>query len=102
MGLLRRILVTHLVAALLATATLETCVSVHADSLTDKAQQIEQLLARMTLEEKAGQLTQLIVQKFPTGPVGENGGEDVIRHSGIGSVLGAMGYRTPATCNKSP
>jgi len=93
MGLLRRILVTHLVAALLATATLETCVSVHADSLTDKAQQIEQLLARMTLEEKAGQLTQLIVQKFPTGPVGENGGEDVIRHSGIGSVLGAIGVQ---------
>ncbi|NWB45502.1 glycoside hydrolase family 3 C-terminal domain-containing protein [Pseudomonas gingeri] len=93
MGLLRRILVTHLVAALLATATLETCVSVHADSLTDKAQQIEQLLARMTLEEKAGQLTQLIVQKSPSGPVVANGGEDVIRHSGVGSLLGAAGVR---------
>ncbi|KIH81701.1 beta-glucosidase BglX [Pseudomonas batumici] len=67
--------------------------NVHADSLTDKEQQIEQLLARMTLEEKAGQLTQLVVQKSPTGPVVANGGEDVIRHSGVGSLLGASGVQ---------
>ncbi|NWB87753.1 glycoside hydrolase family 3 N-terminal domain-containing protein [Pseudomonas gingeri] len=64
-----------------------------AESLSDKQQFIEQLLTQMTLEEKAGQLTQLGVQKHPTGPVVEDGGEEAIRSPGVGSLLGAYGVR---------
>ncbi len=88
-----RVLTLHFMVALLMTAAVEPCVNAHADSPTDKAQQIEQLLARMTLEEKAGQLTQLSVQRHPTGPVVENGGEDVIRNPGVGSLIGAYGVQ---------
>src|SRR5690606_6766397 len=40
---------------------------------------IEALLSQMTLEEKAGQLTQWTAQVTPTGPLIRQGGEDDIR-----------------------
>lgn len=52
---------------------------------------IESLLSRMTLEEKAGQLSQSTVQLVPTGPVVEVGGEASIRQGHVGSLLGAYG-----------
>ena len=45
----------------------------------------------MTLEEKAGQLTQWGVQSTPTGPRVRQGGEDEIRAGRVGSLLGAYG-----------
>jgi beta-glucosidase len=52
---------------------------------------VEALLAQMTLEEKAGQLTQLGAQQTPTGPRVASGSEDDIRMGRIGSLLGAHG-----------
>jgi beta-glucosidase len=60
----------------------------HAAAPVDR---IEALLAEMTLEEKAGQLTQWGVQQTPTGPRIRQGGEDDIRAGRVGSVLGAYG-----------
>jgi beta-glucosidase len=45
----------------------------------------------MTLEEKAGQLTQWTAQLTPTGPVMHQGGEDDVRQGRVGSLLGAYG-----------
>jgi beta-glucosidase len=45
----------------------------------------------MTLEEKAGQLTQWSAQPTPTGPRVRQGGEDDIRLGRVGSFLGAYG-----------
>lgn len=52
---------------------------------------IDELLARMTLEEKAGQLTQWGAQQTPTGPKVRQGGEEDIRRGRVGSILGAYG-----------
>ena len=52
---------------------------------------IDALLAQMTLEEKAGQLTQWGAQLTPTGPRVHQGGEDDIRQGRVGSLLGAFG-----------
>ncbi len=52
---------------------------------------IEQLIARMTLEEKAGQLNQWGAQQTPTGPRVSAGGDDDIRRGRVGSILGAFG-----------
>lgn len=78
---------------LFVAAIVVSYVDARADSPSNKKQQVEQLLSRMTLEEKAGQLTQLGVQRRPTGPVVENGGEDAIRHSGVGSLIGVYGVQ---------
>lgn len=55
------------------------------------ASRIDQLIAQMTLEEKAGQLTQWGAQLTPTGPLVRQGGEDDIRQGRVGSILGAFG-----------
>jgi beta-glucosidase len=52
---------------------------------------IDELLAQMTLTEKAGQLTQWGAQLTPTGPIVRQGGEDDIRQGRVGSILGAFG-----------
>lgn len=55
------------------------------------ASRIDGLIAQMTLEEKAGQLTQWGAQLTPTGPIVRQGGEDDIRQGRVGSLLGAFG-----------
>ena len=52
---------------------------------------VASLLARMTLEEKAGQLSQWGGQSTPTGPRVNKGGEDDIRKGLVGSLLGVSG-----------
>src|SRR6188508_2996303 len=52
---------------------------------------IDALIASMTIEEKAGQLTQWSAQPTPTGPRVRQGGEDDIRLGRVGSFLGAYG-----------
>src|SRR4051794_34117112 len=55
------------------------------------ASRIDTLLGQMTLEEKAGQLTQWGASQTPTGPRVRQGGEDDIRRGRVGSILGAYG-----------
>jgi beta-glucosidase len=52
---------------------------------------VDALLAQMTLEEKAGQLTQWSTQQTPTGPRVGQGGEDDVRGGRVGSILGTHG-----------
>ena len=52
---------------------------------------IESLLARMTLEEKLGQLNQPPSQWGQTGPIAPPGSEDQIRRGEIGSFLSVYG-----------
>jgi beta-glucosidase len=52
---------------------------------------IESLLAQMTLEEKAGQLSQLGAQETPTGPRVATGSDDDIREGRVGSLIGVAG-----------
>ena len=52
---------------------------------------VDSLVARMTLEEKLGQLTQLPGQWGDTGPRVPQGGEDEIRRGHVGSFLGVFG-----------
>ena len=52
---------------------------------------VEALLAKMTLEEKAGQLTQWGAQHTPTGPRVNPESEDDIKRGLVGSFLGAYG-----------
>src|SRR5690606_36724727 len=52
---------------------------------------VDSLLARMTLEEKVGQLTQWRGRWGETGPVVPEGGEAAIRAGKVGSFLGVYG-----------
>jgi len=52
---------------------------------------VESLLARMTLEEKVGQLTQWRGQWSDTGPLVPEGGEADVRAGAVGSFLGVYG-----------
>ena len=52
---------------------------------------VEDMLSRMTVEEKLGQLTQYTGQWAVTGPAVTQGGEDVIRAGGVGSFLNVYG-----------
>ncbi|MFW9267566.1 glycoside hydrolase family 3 N-terminal domain-containing protein [Pseudomonas sp. NR3] len=52
---------------------------------------IEQLIRQMTLEEKAGQLTQLGMQSTPTGPVVDTKGRKTIGIAQAGSLIGVHG-----------
>jgi beta-glucosidase len=52
---------------------------------------VDSLVARMTLEEKLGQLTQLPGRWGDTGPRVSEGGEDEIRRGHVGSFLGVFG-----------
>jgi beta-glucosidase len=53
--------------------------------------QIDALLAQMTLDEKAGQLSQLGAQDTPTGPRVATGSDDDIRQGRVGSLIGVYG-----------
>jgi beta-glucosidase len=52
---------------------------------------VDSLVARMTLEEKLGQLTQVPGRWGDTGPRVPEGGEDEIRRGQVGSFLGVYG-----------
>jgi beta-glucosidase len=56
-----------------------------------EAEVVEALLAKMTIEEKLGQLNQLRGRWGETGPQVQEGGEDEIRAGRIGSYLGVHG-----------
>jgi beta-glucosidase len=58
---------------------------------TKSGDHVEWLIGQMTLEEKAGQLTQRGMQQTPTGPRVQSGGEDDIGRGRVGSILGAYG-----------
>jgi beta-glucosidase len=59
-----------------------------------KADLIEALLAQMTLEEKAGQLTQWGAQQTATGAKVKAGSDDDVKRGRVGSFLGAYGVAT--------
>ncbi|HEX5661739.1 MAG TPA: glycoside hydrolase family 3 N-terminal domain-containing protein, partial [Polyangiales bacterium] len=71
-----------------------------AKSEREKAAYLRALLAKMTLEEKAGQLTQWGAQQTPTGPQVKNGSDDDIRHGRVGSFIGAYGAETTRRLQK--
>src|SRR5690349_4086742 len=52
---------------------------------------VESVLARLTLEEKLGQLAQYRGRGTPTGPQVPEGGEAEIRAGRVGSFLGVHG-----------
>jgi len=65
-----------------------------AEAVSAPSKRVDELLARMTDEEKAGQLTQWTAQQTPTGPRVVQGGEDDIRRGRVGSILGAYGVES--------
>jgi beta-glucosidase len=60
---------------------------------------VDSVLAKLTLEEKLGQLAQYRGRGTPTGPQVPEGGEAEIRAGRVGSFLGVHGA---AWCNVSP
>ncbi len=70
--------------------SLATSPAPRADSVRREAF-IDSLLARMTLDEKLGQLNQLPGQWGNTGPVAGKGGEAEVRAGHVGSFLGVYG-----------
>ncbi len=82
------LLAALLAAVLLAGAAAATPAAATPDDL------VETLLARMTLEEKLGQLTQLRGRWGDTGPRVAEGGEDEVRRGQVGSFLGIYGAET--------
>ena len=78
------------VAAALLMASL--CTSALAQRAPSTAARVvDSVLARMTLEEKLGQLTQVPGRWGDTGPIVPEGGEDEIRRGHVGSFLGVFG-----------
>ncbi|MFT4256625.1 MAG: glycoside hydrolase family 3 N-terminal domain-containing protein [Pseudoxanthomonas sp.] len=61
------------------------------DTNTDEDRFIEALLAKMTPEEKFGQLNQPPGPDANTGPKAEAAGMDAVRKGAVGSYLGVMG-----------
>jgi beta-glucosidase len=59
-----------------------------------EAEFVDSILARMTLEEKAGQLNMSPGRSSNTGPIAPVGGEEQIRRGEIGSFLGVWGAQT--------
>ncbi len=72
-----------LAACSLLTAAVAGAQPTKASADAEVARRVEGLLARMTLEEKVGQLTQVGAFSFDSGPKPE----DVVRQGGAGSVL---------------
>ena len=73
-------------------ALILSAASAAAQATTSRAARfVDSLIARMTLEEKLGQLTQLPGRWGDTGPVVPEGGEDEIRRGQVGSFLGVFG-----------
>lgn len=86
-----------LVACTTASEQSSPAATAHAAAPADR---LEALLAEMTLEEKAGQLTQWGAQQTPTGPRIRQGGEDDIRQGRVGSILGAYGVASTSRLQK--
>ena len=87
-----RFLSVLFIAALATGAWAQTPVRVEADiDLEAEAEFVEDLLGRMTLEEKLGQITQFTGQWAVTGPAVPQGGEDDIRAGRVGSFLNVYG-----------
>src|SRR5688500_3519482 len=88
----RRLLVCCLAIGLATPlAAAETAVPSAASSPSGEQAFVEALLAKMTLEEKLGQLNQPPGLGNDTGPKAMAGGEDQIRKGQIGSLLGTHG-----------
>lgn len=76
--------------SLLSVAALAPCAA-HAQAGGAQGDLVETLLSQMTLEEKAGQLSQIGAQQTPTGPRVAGGSDDDVRRGRIGSLLGVSG-----------
>ena len=73
-------------------AVLLSAASAEAQATASRATRfVDSLVARMTLEEKLGQLTQVPGRWGDTGPQVPEGGEDEIRRGHVGSFLGVFG-----------
>jgi beta-glucosidase len=90
MSILQRVSAALLLVAC-SSASEPSAATTPAQQAPPAASRIDELLARMTLEEKVGQLTQWGAQQTPTGPRVRQGGEDDIRQGRVGSILGAYG-----------
>ena len=78
--------------SIVGAALILSVASAAAQATTSRAARfVDSLLARMTLEEKLGQLTQLPGRWGDTGPVVPEGGEGEIRRGQVGSFLGVFG-----------
>lgn len=77
-----------------------TAATVAATSKSAPLTHIDELIAAMTLEEKAGQLTQRSAQRTPTGPRVREGGADDIRRGLVGSILGSYGVEATRELQK--
>lgn len=78
-----------------------TCFAVHAQAPAQpKPVSIDALLARMTLEEKLGQLAQWSGGVVLTGPEAAAGSEQEIRAGRVGSFLGLFGADTTCRLQK--
>ncbi|WP_211371917.1 beta-glucosidase BglX [Marilutibacter maris] len=77
----------------IAAFAMALAVAIPAAAAEDEAESalVESLLAKMTLEEKLGQLNQPRGRWGQTGPQVQEGGEDQIRAGRIGSYLGVHG-----------
>jgi len=88
-------LLLPILAALLSAACTTGSAQVSSAVPAKPVSRIDTLLAQMTLEEKAGQLSQIGAQQMPTGPRVQAGGDDDDLRSGrIGSILGAHGVES--------
>ncbi len=88
----RAVRLIFLLALLLPVASAQPDASFTAGyDLDAEAAFVDDLLSRMTLAEKLGQLTQYTGQWAVTGPAVTQGGEDVIRSGGVGSFLNVYG-----------
>lgn len=83
-----------LLLALLGAACTTGSAHVASSVAAKPVSRIDALLAQMTLEEKAGQLTQVGAQQTPTGPRVSAGRDDDIQTGRVGSILGAYGVES--------
>ncbi|UZE16893.1 glycoside hydrolase family 3 C-terminal domain-containing protein [Pseudomonas sp. B21-054] len=88
---LTRLATAVLLGTLAALLWLESTTDTDGGLVRHKNAFIEQLIGRMTLEEKAGQLTQMGMQPTPTGPVVDNKSSRPLALTDVGSVLGVYG-----------
>ncbi|SFA99556.1 beta-glucosidase [Pseudomonas sp. NFIX10] len=88
---LMRLATAVLLGTLAALLWLESTTDADGGLVRHKNAFIEQLIGRMTLEEKAGQLTQMGMQPTPTGPVVDNKSSRPLALTDVGSVLGVYG-----------
>ena len=77
--------------SIVCAAVLLSAASQRTDPASRATRFVDSLVARMTLEEKLGQLTQVPGRWGDTGPVVPEGGEDEIRRGHVGSFLGVFG-----------